>query len=205
MKKFMSRALAGTCASTLCFPILLRAAEEHHEVAFHTLLPFFPNFVIFLLFCVWFFAPKFSSFWRTRSEVLQQEYDRGTRALEEAEARLRTARELFSTIDEQIALTKKEIEAESVREAEQLHQNALVKAEQMRERTKQAIEGERRALETSVRAEVARRALDRAQIMLKSQLDASTDASLRKRTYNNAQGGLLAPRDRSSSFSQRGN
>ncbi len=149
------------------------------------------NFVIYVGLLYWLLHKPYVSFWaRRRAEIVEQ-VGRGERLLQEAQHKLRLARERLAQLDSS-ALTEitKKIEHEGAVEAEQIIKSAKDDELRLRQQLEQNILAERLTAETRVRKELAELVLNKAQEKVKANYSADKDVSRRASAINGA-GGLL--------------
>jgi len=139
------------------------------------------NFAIVLGLIVWGFS-KAVPYFRRHAEEISQKIAEGARAREAAEKRRADAQAKLATIGAEVARMREESKRASALEAERLKALARTEAETIERAAQAEIAATEHAARLELKTLAARLAVERAEVLLRGQIDSAIEAALRVAT-----------------------
>ena len=139
------------------------------------------NFAIVLGLIVWGFS-KAVPYFRRHAEEISQKIAEGARAREAAEKRRADAQAKLATIGAEVARMREESKRASALEAERLKALARTEAETIERAAQAEIAATEHAARLELKTLAARLAVERAEDLLRGQIDSAIEAALRVAT-----------------------
>jgi F-type H+-transporting ATPase subunit b len=136
------------------------------------------NFAIVFGAIVYFAVKKGGPYFRQNAENIARKIAEGARAREAAEKRRREIEAKMAGLDQEIAQMRAEARRDANAEAQRLRAMAREEAERIEQAAQAEISAAERAARLELKALTARFALERAEALLKQELNAKTDAAL---------------------------
>ena len=136
------------------------------------------NFAIVFGAIAWFAVKKGAPYFRSNAENISQKIAEGARAREAAAERRREIEKKMAGLDEEIARMRAEAKRDADAEAQRLRALARAEAERIEQAAQAEIAAAERAGRLELKTLVARFALERAEVLLKQELNANTDAAV---------------------------
>lgn len=143
------------------------------------LMFFWINFLLYCFVIFMIVRKPFALFWQRRRDEIQTAVEAGARELEQAETRLNEARDQFARLDADIVELRKSIESDGEKEAAAIATEATARSERVSSQANDSIAGEQRAMEVSLRKELAETVIEKAQQKLSNEITPDHDSKLR--------------------------
>ncbi|MCB0310955.1 MAG: ATP synthase F0 subunit B [Bdellovibrionales bacterium] len=156
------------------------AAEGgHHQPHFLELVPFWINFLIYVFLLYLLLRNQWTGFWQQRRRNLIEAVQAGRAELLGAKEMLEKSQLQLENIEKDIVSLKKEIESDAANQSKALAVAAREQAKKIIARARQSIEGEQRALESTLQREIAEQAVALARQKLQQKASLQNDQELR--------------------------
>ncbi|HTV58711.1 MAG TPA: ATP synthase F0 subunit B [Verrucomicrobiae bacterium] len=139
------------------------------------------NFVIILGLIVWGFS-KLTPYFRRHAREISDQIAEGARAREAAEAKSREAQAKMAALEAEVASLRAEARRDSEAEVARLRAQTKEEAQKVEQSTRMEIAAAERAARLELKSLVARRAVERAEALLRERITPQAEASLLK-TY----------------------
>ncbi len=165
---------------SLAAPSAALASAPGHEPALSDTFLFWPNFLLFCGILFFLLRDPFRRYWADRREEIQNAVNAGAQEMQAAELRLQEARDTFARLDHEIAELRKSIQEEAGKESEVLRSEAKERAQRIASQAQDSIAGEQKALEVSLRKELAQHVIEQAESLLKNQSNEGNDRERRQ-------------------------
>ena len=136
------------------------------------------NFAIVFGAILYFAVKKGGPYFRQNAESIAQKIAEGARARQAAEKRRREIEAKMAGLDQEIAQMRAEAKRDADAEAQRLRAIAREEAERIEQAAEAEIAAAERAARLELKALTARFALERAEELLRRELNAKTDATL---------------------------
>lgn len=170
--------LAGTLA--LAAAPALAAANPQEEASSTTGWIYrWINFSIFVALIVWGFANKGTrAYFRGRQKSISDAIAESARAREEAEHQEHAAEQKMASLEHEVAEMRARAKQESAAEAERIRSLAREEAQRVRESAQLEIHAAERAAQMELRVIASRTAIERAEALLRAQVNSQAESSL---------------------------
>lgn len=136
------------------------------------------NFLIFVSVLVWVFAKKTPAYFHARQKAIADAIAESTRAHEEAERQQRAAEQKMASLDREIAELQTRAKQESAAEAERIRALAQEEARRIDQAGQMEIRAAERTAQSELKAIAARLAIERAEALLRDQVNPQADSNL---------------------------
>ncbi len=136
------------------------------------------NFLIFFGVLVWVFAKKTPTYFRSRQKAIADAIAESTRACEEAGRQERAAEQKMASLDGELADLRTRAKQESAVEAERIRTLAQEEVKRIEQAAQMEIRAAERAAQAELKAIAARLAIERAEELLRDQVNSQADANL---------------------------
>lgn len=135
------------------------------------------NFAIVLGVIVWGFS-KAGPYFRRNAEQISQRIAEGKRAREAAESQRRLVQEKMSRLDAEVAQLREDAKRANENEAQRIRASAKVDAQNIERAGQAEIAAAEHAARLELKAFAGRVAVQRAEVLLRDQMTATTEASV---------------------------
>lgn len=136
------------------------------------------NFLIFVGVLVWAFAKKTPAYFRGRQKAIADAIAESARAREEAEQQQRAAQEKMASLDREVADLRARAKQESAAEAQRIQALAQEEAKRIQQAGEMEIRAAERAAQTELKAIAARLAVERAEALLRGEMNPQAQSNL---------------------------
>lgn len=170
-----------------CFVLALMAAApafaaesgHHAEPVFTDIIPYWVNFVLYVLLLVWLLKAPVSSGWEARKENIRVSVHRGRTEREAAESALREAEGAEAAVAASIKALTDQIAREAASEAAEIVREAKEKAARTKQQGADMLAAEEKAFESALKKELAEAVVRKATERLMRDMNVEKDAPLR--------------------------
>jgi F-type H+-transporting ATPase subunit b len=181
----LSRWLRSACTIAFCLAILAApvfAVANPQEEADTTTgwIYRWINFLIFVAAAVWFFTgyKKVRAYFPSRQEAIANAIAESTHAREEAERQQRDAEEKMASLDREVADLRARAKQESAAEAERIRALSQEEAKRIEQAAQVEVRAAERAAQTELKVIAARLAVERAEALLRNQVNSQAESNL---------------------------
>lgn len=137
------------------------------------------NFLIFVGALIWAFTNKGTkAYFRSRQKVIGDAIAESARAREEAARQERAAEQKMASLDEEVADLRARAERESAAETQRIGALAQEEAKRIEQSAQLEIRAAERAAQSELKAIAARLAIDRAEALLRDQVNPEAESNL---------------------------
>lgn len=175
--------LASFLAPALCF-----AEEEHHAGSIGDLTFYYINFALYILFLYFVLRKPVRQGWVSRSLKIEEAVNRGKIELAKAEEALKAAKNQLAGVDSEIKKIGEEIRADTRNETKLIVDDAKVRAERIVQQGKLSAQSEIKALEQSLRRELASLIMQKATEQVRAKINTEADVKLRRSSLSGISG-----------------
>jgi F-type H+-transporting ATPase subunit b len=178
-----SRWLRAFCAVAFAFAIfaapVFAAANPQEEASTTTGWIYrWINFLIFVGVLVWVFAKKTPAYFRGHQKAIADAIAEASRAREEAERQERAAEQKMASLDREVADLRVHARQESTAEAQRIRALSQEEAKRIEQSAQMEIRAAERAAQSELKTIAARLAIERAEALLREQVNSQTEANL---------------------------
>ncbi len=191
MKTNMKRVLLAAFVLILFFPLSAFAASGHETQHISLLIPYWVNFIIFVLVMYFLLRKAFSQSWQKRRDTISRAVHAGEEQLKLAKQRLEEAREQQESLVSQLGKLRETILKEGDMELQRIRRDGDERAEFVKKQAERTLESEKLALEVELRKELAARVMEKASERLKNEISEEEDSYLRSKAVEGL-GALVA-------------
>jgi F-type H+-transporting ATPase subunit b len=178
-----SRWLRGVCVVVFCFAILAGPAfatanpQEEADTTTGWIYRWI-NFLIFVGVLVWAFAKKTPPYFRSRQEAIANAIAESAHAREEAERQQRAAEQKMASLESEVVDLRARAKQESAAEAQRIRALAQEEAKRIEQAAQVEVRAAERAAQTELKAIAARLAVERAEDLLRDQVNSQAESNL---------------------------
>ncbi len=167
-------------------PELAHAASgaHGHAPSFADIIPYWINFSLYVLVLFFLLRKPIAKGWNGRTEAIAAAVNKGKTEREQAEQLLAAAKSKQSSLASEIAALVAQIKNETAAETQEILKDSAERAERIKTQGKEMLAAEEKAFKSALRKELADEVLKRATDILKKDLNASSDATLRTSSMN---------------------
>jgi F0F1-type ATP synthase membrane subunit b/b' len=151
----------------------------HHETSFADTYPLWKNFALYALIVLWGIKKLVSTGWPARRARILSEFEAGKAELERAQSRLEEAQKQVAHLGKEQESVQEGINQDAEREFRAAVDAAHERAARISTQATASIEAEKKALESSIRAELAAKVVESARGRLKDEISPEVDKNLR--------------------------
>lgn len=184
MKSGVLAWLRGACALAACLVLaatpVLAAANPQEEASSTTGWIYrWINFAIFVALIAWGFANKGTrNYFHSRQKSISDAIAESARAREEAERQQHAAEQKMASLDSEVSDLRVRAKQESAAEAQRIRALAHEEAKRVQESANLEIRAAERAAQMELRVIASRMAVDRAEALLRQQVNSQAEAKL---------------------------
>jgi F-type H+-transporting ATPase subunit b len=179
MKRFLEpAAFLAVCVFCMAVPALAQEGEPSAADTSLGSLTRWLNFAIVIGTIIYFAVKKGRPYFRQNAEQIAEKIAEGVRAREAAEQRRREVEAKMAGLDKEVEAMRAAAKRDSDAEAKRLRAMAREEAEKIEQSAQAEIAAAERAGRLELKALTARLALERAEALLKQELNAEKDAGL---------------------------
>ena len=136
------------------------------------------NFLIFVGVLVWVFAKKTPAYFRSRQRAIADAIAESARAREGAERQERAAEQKMAALQSEVADLRARAKEESAAEAQRIRAVAQEEAKRVEQSAQMEIRAAERAAQNELKTIAARLAIERAEELLRDQVDSQAESNL---------------------------
>lgn len=146
------------------------------------------NFLIFVGVLVWVFAKKTPPYFRSRQKAIADAIAESARARDEAERQRREAQQKMASLDSEVAELRARAKQESAAETQRIQALAQEEAKRIAQAGQMEIRAAERAAQTELKAIAARLAIERAEALLRGEMNPQAESNLFRGFVSQLQG-----------------
>lgn len=159
--------------------VALAAGGGHHEPHISHLKWYWFNFLVYCGILFFLLRKPVAAYWETRWKGLENQINKGERALAQAEQELQVAREKISTLQASISKLKEQVQSETEFEIAAVQEDTQAQVERINKQLAMSMESEQQASMIALQEELAAKVIKQAEEELRNHFNSDNDKDYR--------------------------